>query len=113
MTAGAAAASGVLSTLTYAEVKMDVPAREPIPGLVIPCELEGKPAQKLVLGNFITMDEIRPTAEAMTVIDGKIQYIGRDHCDGLWRQLHLSRFYGITLPSHYGRKGIDWCGKSA
>ena len=33
-------------------------------------------AQKLFLGNFCTMDEVKPFAKAMTVVDGKIQYIG-------------------------------------
>lgn len=43
-----------------------------------------RPAQKLILGHFITLDEIRPEAEAMTVVDGKIQYIGtREVAEGL------------------------------
>lgn len=37
---------------------------------------EGVRAEKLILGHFITMDEMRPEAEAMTVVGDKIQYIG-------------------------------------
>ena len=33
-------------------------------------------ADKLILGNIITMNEIKPEAEAMTVKDGIIQYVG-------------------------------------
>ncbi len=33
-------------------------------------------ADTLILGNIITMDDDKPTAEAVTVIDGKIQYVG-------------------------------------
>lgn len=33
-------------------------------------------AQKLFLGNICTMDEVKPFAKAMTVVDGKIQYVG-------------------------------------
>lgn len=33
-------------------------------------------AERLILGHFITMDEMRPVAEAMTVVGDKIQYIG-------------------------------------
>lgn len=33
-------------------------------------------AQKLFLGNICTMDEVKPFAKAMTIIDGKIQYVG-------------------------------------
>ena len=43
-------------------------------------------AEKLFLGNFITMDEVPPVAEAVTVVDGRIQYVGseeiaRTYCD--------------------------------
>lgn len=31
-------------------------------------------AQKLFLGNICTMDEVKPFAKALTVVDGKIQY---------------------------------------
>lgn len=33
-------------------------------------------AEKIIFGNFITLDEIKPFAKAMTIVDGKIQYIG-------------------------------------
>lgn len=33
-------------------------------------------AQKLFLGNICTMDEVKPFAKALTVVDGKIQYVG-------------------------------------
>ncbi len=33
-------------------------------------------ADKLILGNIITMDEVKPTAKALTVKDGRIQYVG-------------------------------------
>lgn len=37
--------------------------------------IKGK-AEQLFLGNFITMDDIKPTAEALTVKKGLIQYVG-------------------------------------
>ena len=33
-------------------------------------------AQKLYLGNICTMDEVKPFAEAITVVDGRIRYVG-------------------------------------
>lgn len=33
-------------------------------------------AEKLILGNFITMDEVKPFAKAVTVRGGRIQYVG-------------------------------------
>ena len=33
-------------------------------------------AEKLILGNFITMDEVKPFAKAVTVCNGRIQYVG-------------------------------------
>ena len=33
-------------------------------------------ADTLILGNIITMDDKKPTAQAVTVLDGKIQYVG-------------------------------------
>lgn len=38
--------------------------------------LETRKADKLFLGHFITMEEQPPVAEAVTVVDGRIQYIG-------------------------------------
>lgn len=35
-------------------------------------------AEKLYLGNIITMDEVKPRAEALTVIGDKIQYVGSE-----------------------------------
>ena len=33
-------------------------------------------AEKLYLGNFTTMDDIKPFAKALTVVGNKIQYVG-------------------------------------
>lgn len=33
-------------------------------------------AQKLVLGNITTLDDNKPLAKAMTIVDGRIQYVG-------------------------------------
>lgn len=33
-------------------------------------------AQKLILGNVITMDSVKPFAKAITLVDGRIQYVG-------------------------------------
>lgn len=41
-----------------------------------PASLAGRPAEKLILGNIYTLNEDCPTAKAMTVVDGRIQYIG-------------------------------------
>lgn len=76
LSVGAAIAAGSIPALTLAESGVQLPDRKNIPGLVLPSGMENKPAQKLFLGNFITMDETRPTAKAMTVVDGRIQYIG-------------------------------------
>lgn len=36
------------------------------------------PADKIIIGNIITMDELNPVAEAMTVKDGIIQFVGSE-----------------------------------
>ena len=37
--------------------------------------IQGK-AEKLYLGNFTTMDDIKPFAKALTVVGDRIQYVG-------------------------------------
>lgn len=32
--------------------------------------------QKLVLGNIVTLDDVKPLAKAITIVDGRIQYVG-------------------------------------
>lgn len=38
--------------------------------------MKNKKADKLFLGNFITMDEVDPYAKALTIKGNKIQYVG-------------------------------------
>ena len=33
-------------------------------------------AEKIILGNIVTLDEVKPFAKALTVADGRIQYVG-------------------------------------
>ena len=64
-------------------------------------------AQKLFLGNICTMDEVKPFAKAMTVVDGKIQYVGsvknaKALCDGNTKVFDYSDkfIYPGFLESH-------------
>lgn len=76
ITLGAASLSNMVSPALADALSSGAAEAKVVPGLQIPAGLDGRPAQKLILGNFVTMEENRPTAKAMTVIDGRIQFIG-------------------------------------
>lgn len=66
--------------------------------IVIDPDIQGS-ADKLVIGNIITMDEDNPTAKAITIKNGKVQYVGtlaeaRKHCDDK------------TIVEDYGKNSI-------
>lgn len=76
------------------------------------------PADTLVLGNIITIDDSVPFAEAMTIKNGYIQYVGnvegaRKHCDGKTKVLDYGKLsvYPGFMEAHCHGSGAGMLSK--